>query len=51
MANDGKLSAFKHEGFWQPLDTLRDKNELEKLWEARKRHGSYGFDRSKILAR
>jgi glucose-1-phosphate cytidylyltransferase len=36
MANDGKLSAFKHEGFWQPLDTLRDKNELEKLWGSEK---------------
>ena len=24
--------AYKHEGFWQPMDTLRDKNYLEKLW-------------------
>ena len=32
LASDEKLNAFKHEGFWQPMDTLRDKNELEKLW-------------------
>lgn len=32
LAKDGKLGAFKHDGFWQPLDTLRDKTLLEKLW-------------------
>jgi glucose-1-phosphate cytidylyltransferase len=32
LARDGQLSAFKHEGFWQPMDTLRDKQALEKLW-------------------
>ncbi|MCS6814874.1 MAG: glucose-1-phosphate cytidylyltransferase [Cyanobacteria bacterium] len=32
LASDGQLSAFKHEGFWQPMDTLRDKNLLENLW-------------------
>jgi len=32
LARDGQLGAFKHEGFWRPMDTLRDKNELEKLW-------------------
>jgi len=32
LAKDGQLSAYKHNGFWQPLDTLRDKNYLEKLW-------------------
>lgn len=32
LAADGQLGAFKHEGFWQPMDTLRDKNELEGLW-------------------
>jgi glucose-1-phosphate cytidylyltransferase len=26
------LSVFRHEGFWQPMDTLRDKNLLEELW-------------------
>ena len=28
----GQLSAFRHDGFWQPMDTLREKNELENLW-------------------
>lgn len=32
IAKDGQMNAFKHTGFWQPMDTLRDKNELEKLW-------------------
>ncbi|MEE9445902.1 MAG: glucose-1-phosphate cytidylyltransferase [Cocleimonas sp.] len=33
LANDGELMVFKHEGFWQPMDTLREKQELEKLWK------------------
>ncbi len=33
LAKNGFLSAYKHEGFWHPMDTLRDKNVLEKLWE------------------
>lgn len=32
LAADGQLSAYRHEGFWQPLDTLRDKTRLEQLW-------------------
>ncbi|HZD53031.1 MAG TPA: glucose-1-phosphate cytidylyltransferase [Woeseiaceae bacterium] len=32
MAHDGKLSAYRHFGFWQNMDTLRDKMVLEKLW-------------------
>jgi glucose-1-phosphate cytidylyltransferase len=32
LARDGQLSAFKHRGFWQPMDTLRDKMHLESLW-------------------
>jgi len=34
LAQDGQLAAFKHEGFWQPMDTLREKNLLNDLWEA-----------------
>ncbi len=34
LAHDGELSAFRHTGFWQPMDTLRDKVLLESLWEA-----------------
>ncbi|AXO16840.1 MULTISPECIES: glucose-1-phosphate cytidylyltransferase [Thalassospira] len=33
LAKDGQLEAFEHNGFWQPMDTLRDKNMLERLWE------------------
>ncbi len=32
----GQMMAFEHHGFWQPMDTLRDKNQLESLWEAGK---------------
>lgn len=32
LAHDGHLAAFRHSGFWQPCDTLRDKRELEALW-------------------
>ena len=32
LAKEHKLTAFKHYGFWHPMDTLRDKNHLEKLW-------------------
>ena len=34
LARDGELCAFRHTGFWQPMDTLRDLHELEALWEA-----------------
>jgi glucose-1-phosphate cytidylyltransferase len=34
LAALGQLSAFKHQGFWQPMDTLRDKNYLEELWHS-----------------
>ena len=33
LANDGQLFAFRHEGFWQPMDTLREKRLLESLWQ------------------
>ena len=34
LARDGEIAAFKHHGFWQPMDTLRDKQQLEALWES-----------------
>ncbi|MCJ7856658.1 glucose-1-phosphate cytidylyltransferase [Lachnospiraceae bacterium NSJ-143] len=34
VANMGELMAYKHEGFWQCMDTQRDKQQLEKLWES-----------------
>ena len=33
LASEGQLAAFKHHGFWMPMDTLRDKMELESMWE------------------
>ena len=36
LAEDGELMAYRHEGFWQPMDTLRDKIKLEELWESGK---------------
>lgn len=32
LAREGQLAAYKHRGFWQPMDTLRDKNVLDELW-------------------
>jgi glucose-1-phosphate cytidylyltransferase len=34
LAKDGQLMAYKHKGFWKPMDTLRDKRELEALWQS-----------------
>ena len=34
LACDGELAAFRHTGFWQPMDTLRDRNTLESLWSS-----------------
>ncbi len=36
LAAQGQLSAYEHEGFWQPMDTLRDKTLLEDLWQSGK---------------
>lgn len=33
LAREGQLAAFQHQGFWQPMDTLRDKFHLEELWK------------------
>jgi glucose-1-phosphate cytidylyltransferase len=34
LAQEGELQAYFHDGFWQPMDTLRDKNNLEHLWSS-----------------
>jgi glucose-1-phosphate cytidylyltransferase len=34
LARDGQLSAYLHKGFWLPMDTLRDKQHLEELWQS-----------------
>jgi len=36
LARDGELSAFRHRGFWHAMDTLRDKTQLEAMWESGK---------------
>jgi len=36
LARENSLSAYTHTGFWHPMDTLRDKNYLEKLWASGK---------------
>jgi glucose-1-phosphate cytidylyltransferase len=34
LAREGRIQAWRHEGFWQPMDTLRDRNLLENLWQS-----------------
>lgn len=34
LAESGELMSYEHSGFWQPMDTLRDKNHLEELWSS-----------------
>lgn len=36
LAKDSELMSFDHDGFWQPMDTLRDKHHLEELWQSNK---------------
>jgi glucose-1-phosphate cytidylyltransferase len=36
LSQDGELCAYQHRGFWQGMDTLRDKNQLEELWQSGK---------------
>jgi glucose-1-phosphate cytidylyltransferase len=34
LAEEGQLAVYRHEGFWQAMDTLRDRNQLEELWQS-----------------
>ena len=34
LSREGQLSAYKHTGFWQCMDTLKEKNYLENLWDS-----------------
>ena len=34
LSHTRQLNAFRHSGYWQPMDTLRDKNTLESLWSS-----------------
>jgi glucose-1-phosphate cytidylyltransferase len=42
LAADGQLAAWVHRGFWQPMDTLRDKQHLNACGKAVRRPGSVG---------
>jgi len=33
IASEGKMAAFKHNGFWKPMDTMRDNTELNEMWD------------------
>ncbi len=46
IAKKGQLNAFKHEGFWYAMDTLRDKNYLEEKWATGKPNGNCGINDS-----
>jgi len=36
LAEDGEIHTFKHDGFWKPMDTLKDKHDLAKMWDQNK---------------
>jgi glucose-1-phosphate cytidylyltransferase len=47
LAQSNQLIAFKHNGFWQPMDTLRERNLLEELWASGKAPWKVWDDNSK----
>lgn len=47
LSKDHQLNAYKHSGFWQPMDTLRDKNELTHLWQTDKAPWAIWLDYAK----
>jgi glucose-1-phosphate cytidylyltransferase len=42
LALDGQLAAYRHKGFWKCMDALRDKIELESLWQISRQNGKFG---------
>ena len=34
LTGEGQLASYRHDGFWQAMDTLRDRNQLEELWDS-----------------
>ncbi|MCW3110827.1 MAG: rfbF [Segetibacter sp.] len=38
IAGEGQMQAFKHHGFWRPMDTLKDKHDLNEMWDSNKAH-------------
>ena len=45
LTSDGELGVYPHEGFWHPMDTLRDQRSLQRIWE----QGSAGWNREALL--
>lgn len=50
LANEGELSAYRLESFWQPMDTLRDKNLLEELWQSNRAPWIRGVAPARVAA-
>ena len=50
LAVDGELMSFTHKGFWQPMDTLRDKLFLEELLEQGKAPEDMGLNKGKVYS-
>ncbi|MBO7672450.1 glucose-1-phosphate cytidylyltransferase [bacterium] len=49
LAHDRKLNAYKHYGFWKPMDTLREKNELTELWMSDKAPWALWLNNKEVL--
>ena len=49
LARDGELMAYRHQGFWQPMDTLREKILLEELWDSGQAPGKLGENVNEFL--
>lgn len=49
LVDRDELSVYRHDGFWQPMDTLRDRNHLETLWSSIARRGACGSNSMRIL--
>ena len=47
LVKNRQLKAYKHKGFWASMDTLNDKNKLEKMWLLKKFHGKHGMNNLK----
>lgn len=50
LASEGQLKMYRHDSFWQPMDTLRDKNYLEELWQSNRAPWASGFKHSRNLS-
>ena len=49
LVMDNQLHAYKHNNFWHPLDTMRDKQHLNQLWESETHHGETGNENTRKI--